>query len=69
MYLDSGLSDHGGINCHPYSNCRKVTLCIQNAGLLLGHRQTRWVNIEATLVSRPVIDVDTGVEESCVRSV
>ena len=43
--------------------------CIQNAGLLLGHRQTRWINIEATLVSRPLIAVDAGVEESCVRSV
>ena len=44
-------------------------LCIQNAGLLLAHRQTRWINIESTLVSRPVIAVDAGVEESCVRSV
>ena len=35
--------------------------------LLLGHRQTRWINIEATLVSRPVIAVDAGIEESCVR--
>ena len=42
---------------------------LQNAGLLLGHRQTRWINIEATLVSRSVIAVDAGVEESCVRSV
>ena len=38
-------------------------------GLLLGHRQTRWINIEATLVSSPVIYVDAGVEELCVRSV
>ena len=45
--------------------CRKVGLCIQNAGLCLDHRQTRWINIEATLVSRPVV----GVEESCVGSV
>ena len=36
-------------------------LCIQNAGLLLGHRQTRCINIEATLVSSPVIAVDAGV--------
>ena len=36
--------------------------CIQNAVLLLGHRQTRWINIEATLVSRPVIAVDAGAE-------
>ena len=42
-------------------------LCIHNAGLLLGHRQTRWINVEATLVSRPVIAVDAGVEESCDR--
>ena len=42
---------------------------LQNAGLLLGHRRTRLVNIEATLVSRPVIAVDAGIEESCVRSV
>ena len=48
---------------------QQSNLCIQNAGLLLGHRQTRWVNIEATLVSRPVIAVDAGVEESYVRSV
>ena len=44
-------------------------LCIQNAGLLLGHRQTRWINIEATLVSRPLVAVDAGVEELCVGSV
>ena len=45
-------------------------LCTHNAGLLLGHRQTRcWINIEATLVIRPVVSVDTGVEESCVGSV
>ena len=44
-------------------------LCVQNAGLLLGHRQTRWINIEATLVSRLVIAVDAGVEEACVRTV
>ena len=44
-------------------------LCIQNVELLLGHRQTRWINIKATLVSRPVIAVDAGVEESCIRSV
>ena len=44
-------------------------LCIQNAGLLLGHRQTRWINIEAILVSRPVIAVDAGVVEPCVRPV
>ena len=49
--------------------CRKVGLCIQKAGLLLGHRQTRWINIEATLVSRPVVAVDAGVQESCVGSV
>ena len=65
MYLGIGLSDHGGCNCHPNCNC----LCTQNTGVLLGHRQTRWSNIEATLVSRPVIAVDAGVEESCVRSV
>ena len=49
--------------------CRKVGLCIQKAGLLLGHRQTRWINIEATLVIRPVVAVDAGVDESCVGSV
>ena len=27
------------------------------------------INIEATLVSRPVIAVDAGVEEPCIRSV
>ena len=48
--------------------CRKLGLCIHNAGLLLGHRQTRWINIEATLVS-PVVAVDVGVEESCVGAV
>ena len=37
--------------------------------LLLGHRQIRWINIKATLVSRPVVAVDAGVEESCVGSV
>ena len=37
-------------------------LCMRNAGLLLGHRQTSLINIEATLVSRPVIAVDAGVE-------
>ena len=37
-------------------------LCIQNAGLLLGHRQTHWINIVATLASRPVIAADAGVE-------
>ena len=42
-------------------------LCIQNAGLLLGHRQTRRL-IEATLVGCPVIAVDAGVQEGCVRS-
>ena len=42
-------------------------LCMQKAGLLLG--QTRWINIEATLASRPVAAVDAGVEESCVWSV
>ena len=42
-------------------------LCIQNAGLLLGHRQTRRPNIEATLVGCPVIAVDAGVQEGCVR--
>ena len=38
---------------------------------MLGHRQIRWINIEATLVSRPVglIAVDAGVEESCMRLV
>ena len=67
MYLGSGPSDHRRWNCHPYSNCRKVTyIYIQNAGLLLGHRQTRWINIKATLESRPA--VGAGVEESCVRS-
>ena len=49
--------------------CHKVGLYIQNAGLLLDHRQTRWINIEATLVSRPVVAVDASVEESCVGSV
>ena len=29
--------------------CRKVSLCIQNAGLLLGCRQRRWINIEANI--------------------
>ena len=63
MYLGSGLSDHGVWNCHLYSNCRKVThVDIQNGGLLLGYCQTRWINIEATLVNRPVIAVDAGVE-------
>ena len=37
--------------------------------VLLGYRQTRWSNIEATLARRPVIAVDAGEEESCVRSV
>ena len=37
--------------------------------VVVGHRQTRWINIEATLVNRSVIAVDAGVEESCVRSV
>ena len=61
-----------GLKCQPYSKIsRKITYVgpIQNAGLLLGHRQTRWINIEATLVSRPVVAVDAGVEESCVGSV
>ena len=49
--------------------CRKVGLFIQNAGLLLGHPQTSWINIEATLVSRSLAAVDAGVEESCVGSV
>ena len=40
--------------------CRKVF--IQNVGLLLGHRQTLWINIEATLVNCPVAAVDAGVE-------
>ena len=62
-FLVAGVWD-----CHPYSNCRNVTY-IQKAGLLLSHRQTRWINIEATLVSRPVIAVDAGVEDSCVWSV
>ena len=44
-------------------------VCIQIAELLLVHRQTRWINNEAALVSRSVIAVDAGVEESCVRSV
>ena len=44
-------------------------LCIKNAGLLLGHRQTRRLNIEATLVSCPVIAVDAGVQKECVQSV
>ena len=35
----------------------KVGLCIQNVGLLLGHRQTRWINIEPTLGNRPVVAV------------
>ena len=42
---------------------------MSNITFLLGHRQTQWINIEASLVSRPVIAVDAGVEESCVRSV
>ena len=49
--------------------CRKVGLCIQNAGLLLGHPQTSRINIEATLVSRSLAAVDASVEESCVGSV
>ena len=44
-----------------YSNYRNVTI-YTDAGLLLGHRETRWINIETTLVSRPVIDVDASVE-------
>ena len=35
------------------------TECI---GVLLGHRKTRWITIEATLVNRPVVVVDAGVE-------
>ena len=35
----------------------------------MGHRRTRWINIEATFVSRPVIAVDAGVEELGVPSV
>ena len=53
----------------PLQQLPQSNLCIQNAGLLLGHRQTRWINIEATLVSRPVVAVDAGVEEMCVQSV
>ena len=49
--------------------CRKIGLCVQNAGSLLGHRHTRWINIEAALVSRPVVTVDANVEETCVGSV
>ena len=40
--------------------CRKV--CTQNVGLLLGHSQTRWINIDATKVNRQVVSVDAGVE-------
>ena len=70
MYLSSGLSGYWGWNCHTYSNCGKVAyVYLHNAGLLLGHRQTSWTNIEATSVICPVIAVDAGVEESCVRSV
>ena len=39
--------------------CHKV--CIQNVGLLLGQRQTRWINIVETLVNRPVVAVNAGV--------
>ena len=35
---------------------------------MLGHRQTRRLNIEATLVGCPVIAVDAGVQEGYVRS-
>ena len=42
--------------------CRKV--CIQNVGLLLDQRQTRWINIEAKMVNRPVVPVDAGVDRS-----
>ena len=69
VYLDSGLSGLGYEIVTPIAILPQNNLCIQNAGLLLGHRQTRWINIEATLTSRPVIAVDTGVQESCVRSV
>ena len=60
-------SDHSGDErgkCHLIAIAavlfRKV--CVQNVGLLFGHRQTRWINIEATLVNRSVVAVDTGVE-------
>ena len=53
----------------PIAIVAKKPMGIHNARLLLGHRQTRWINIEATLVSRPVNVVDIGVGESCVRSV
>ena len=39
-----------------------LQVCIQNVELLLGHRHTRLFNIEATLVDRPVVAEDAGVE-------
>ena len=51
------------------SQLPQINQCIQNDGLLLGHCQTRWINIEAALVSYQVVAVDAGVEESCGGSV
>ena len=59
----------GGVKLSPLLQLPQSNLSIQNAELLLDHRQTLWINIEATSVSRPVIAVDADVEESCARSV
>ena len=58
-----------GMKLSPLWQLPQSNLCIENAGLLLGHCQTRLINIEATLVSRLVIAVDAGVKESFIRSV
>ena len=67
MYLGGGLFRPGD-EIVTLIAIAQSDLCIQNGGLLLGHRQTRRLNIEATLVGCPVIAVDAGVQKGCVWS-
>ena len=65
MYLGSGLSDHGWCNCHPYSNCLKVTYVYRMLSCC-------WAivrHVGSTLKRHWLAVVGAGVEESCVRSV
>ena len=58
------------VSCYPCSGlsgqgCRKITYIYRMLGCCWAIRQTRWITIEATLVCRPVVAIDAGVEKAC----
>ena len=63
-YLGGGLSGDGRRKSHPHGNYGNAVPQSMDTEcwVVVGHLQTRWINIEAILVNRPVVAVDAGVE-------